>query len=395
MELIIKLPKPHDGQKKVLQSNTKFKVLMCGRRWGKSLVCQRIAIKRMINGQKIAYVTPTFSLAKDFYKEFLRLIPDKIIESENKTDLMIELKCGGTLQFFSGEALERFRGLKFHYLIIDEAAHIPALKEAWGESILPTLIDYDGDAILISTPCGKEFFHSLYMKGKNGEKNYESWHYTTYDNPTLSPSAIEELVKELTEAQHKQEILAIAGENANNPIGTNYINENIIKNLSSNPTLVYGIDVAKYNDWTVITGLDSKGQMTYYDRFQLPWEMTKEKIKKLPKDIFKIMDSTGVGDVLLESLQTEVSQLSGFKFTTESKPKLIYEMIRKIERGELKYNQQTADEMLAFEYIYTSTGHIKFQAKQGYHDDSIMALAMASQKITQAAIYEEWSPIIL
>ena len=390
MEIEIRLPKPHAGQLQVLQSKAKFKILQCGRRWGKSLICQIIAIQRMLQGQKIAYVTPTFALAKEFYKQFLQRIPSALIKSENKTDLIIELINGGTLTFFSGEALNRFRGLKFHYCIVDEAAHIPELKEYWGEAILPTLIDYNGEAILISTPAGKEFFHSMFIRGKNLEFNYESFHFTTHDNPTLSTEAIDGLCKELTEAQYRQEILAIAGENSNNPIGLEHINKNIIQELSKLPTQVFGIDVAKYNDWTVITGLDVNGHMTYFERFQLSWQLTKEKIRGLPSDVYKVMDSTGVGDVLLEELQMQVQKLDGFKFTTESKPKLIYDFIKKIERGELKYNQITADELSVFEYVYTSTGHIKFNARQGYHDDCIISLALAANHLNEALSQQDW-----
>jgi len=91
-----------------------------------------------------------------------------------------------------------------------------------------------------------------------------------------------------------------------------------------------------------------------------------------------VIDSTGVGDVIFESLSLDVPNIEGFKFTGESKPKIIYELIKDVEKGECKYNQTTADEMHVFEFKYTSTGHIKFEAASGFHDDTIAAIAMAN-----------------
>jgi len=277
---------------------------------------------------------------------------------------------------------------------VDEAAIIPDLKNAWNTAIRPTLTDYQGDAIFISTPNGKEFFYSLFQRGKDREPGYESFHFTTYDNPHIPPGEVDEAKKELTEAQFNQEYLAIPGESTSNPFGTEHIKNNTITTLSIQPTVVYGIDVARTSDWTVITGLDADGTMTYFERFQLPWELTKERIRQLPGDIPKYLDSTGVGSVLLEDLQLTVPNLYGFLFTTESKPRIMYELIKDVEQGKVKFNEKTADEMYVFQYTYTSTGHIKFEAQSGFHDDTVCALAIANhhkkQAIQQAQRASTW-----
>lgn len=379
MEIKISLPRPHNGQQQVLQSNARFKVLLCGRRWGKTLVAQIIAIQRMLKGERIAYVTPTFDLSKNFFNELLKVLPQAIIKTDNKTELFIELITGGSIKFFSGESLERFRGYKFHYVIVDEAAFISDLKDAWNSAIRPTLSDYQGEALFISTPKGKEFFYSLYLKGLDTlEEEYESFHFASNTNPYFPPEEFEAARRSLPSFQWNQEYLAIAGENSNNPFGTNHINNNIITTLSTEPSVVYGIDLAKYSDYTVICGLDAAGKMSYFDRFQLPWQLTQEKIKQLPATVLKVVDSTGVGDVVYEALQLTCSNIRGFKFTTESKPKIIYELIKDVEQGNVKYNQTTADEMHVYEYKYSSTGHISFNAQSGFNDDAVCAIAIAN-----------------
>ncbi|MET0463038.1 MAG: terminase family protein, partial [Chitinophagaceae bacterium] len=181
----IKLPQPHPGQVKVIESTARNKVLMCGRQWGKTLVCRIISINLMLSSKALAYVTPTHLLGREFYQELLKLLPAEIIQSDNQTDRKIVLKTGGSIKFFSGEALDQFRGNKFHYVIIDEAAFIPDLKAAW-KAIRPTLMFYQGSSIWISTPNGKDFFYQQYLRGKNKEKDWESFHFSSLDNPTLS-----------------------------------------------------------------------------------------------------------------------------------------------------------------------------------------------------------------
>lgn len=373
----IKLPKPHDGQQKVINSKARFKVLMCGRRWGKSLVSMVIALKDMLAGKHVAYVTPEFNLGKEFFKEFLLLLSPDVIRKNNRTDLYIELITGGSVRFFSGNAIDSFRGRKFHKVIIDEAAFIPDLQSAWNQSIRPTLTDYKGDAIFISTPKGKNFFDALFNRGKNEETDYESFHFTSYDNPHIPAMEIDAAKEELPEAAFNQEYMAVPSEDANNPFGAAYIKQNIIETLSSKHTVVFGIDVAKVRDWTVIVGLDEDGRLSYFDRFRQPWEVTKDKIRSLPSSTMKVMDSTGVGDVILEGLSFDVKNLKGFKFTGESKPKIIMGLIKAVEMGKVKYNQIIADEMMVFEYKTTATGHIQYNAASGYNDDTICALAMA------------------
>lgn len=391
MEINIRLRKPHSGQKHVIDSTARFKVLLAGRRWGKSLVAQIISIQRMLQGEQVAYCTPTFDLAKNFFNEILKVLPQTVIKSDNKTDLQITLITGGSIKFFSGESLERFRGYKFHYIIVDEAAFISDLKESWNSAIRPTLSDYQGGALFISTPRGKEFFYSLYIKGKElMNEEYQSFHYPSNTNPYFPIEEFEAARKQLPELMFRQEYLAIAGENQNNPFGTDNINKNINISLSTGSTVVYGIDLAKYNDYTVITGLDQNGSMTYFDRFQVPWELTKERIKTLPEGILKVIDSTGVGDVMLENLQLTCPNIMGFKFTTESKPKIMYELIKDVEQGNVKYNQITADEMYVFEYKYTSTGYIKFEAQSGYNDDCICSIAIANKFKNEAMATNEW-----
>lgn len=382
-QINLRLPQPHKGQREVLKAlETKRYITLCnGRRWGKSLLCQIISIMYIFQGKNVGYITPTYNLGKKFFDEVLKYIPEQTVKKANISDLTIELLNGGKIEFFTGEKLNNLRGSKFHLIIVDEAAYIDDLKDGWEGAISNTLIDYapHSKAIFVSTPRGKEYFFSL---TKTEHPDWKNFHFSSYDNPHLSKAELDG--KKLTQpaAKFNQEILAIAGENNAAVVSLNYIEANTIKQLSTKPTVVYGIDVAKYTDWTVIVGLDEDGVMSYFDRFQTPNEITKQKIKAFPSSILKVMDSThgSLGDGIYESLINDgVQNLQGFEFTGVSKPKLIMEMVLAIEKGELKFNEKTADELSTFEYTYSSTGHIKYSAINGCHDDCIAAIAIANK----------------
>ena len=176
MRVEVKLSKPHPAQQQVLNSPARFRVMMCGRRFGKSLISQDISIDHAINRERVAYVTPTYQLGKIFFQEVLKIIPNEIY-TKNEADLVINFITGGSIRFFTGERLDAMRGLKFHLVIIDEASYISDLESGWNNSIRPTLTDYKGKAIFLSTPRGRNFFYSLYIK--HDEPEWQSFKFTT------------------------------------------------------------------------------------------------------------------------------------------------------------------------------------------------------------------------
>jgi hypothetical protein len=175
-----------------------------------------------------------------------------------------------------------------------------------------------------------------------------------------------------------------------NPFGVEHIKNNTIPELSKEPTVVYGIDVAKHVDWTVIIGLDIDGNMTHFDRFRGEWSLTEEKIKALPNNIMKVLDASGVGDFLFERMQQQLDGIVGFKFTSKSKPAIIRELIVDVQKGNIKFNNTTAEEMLVFEYKLTAQGHPQYAAQSGYHDDTVLALSMANHYRKQAWANTNW-----
>lgn len=376
MRVEVKLNKPHPAQQKVLNSPARFRVMMCGRRFGKSLISQDISIEHGISKKQVAYITPTFQLGKIFFQEIIKILPQEIY-SKNEADLVIKFITGGTIRFFTGENLDAMRGLKFHLVIIDEASYIANLQDGWQNSIRPTLTDYKGKAIFLSTPKGKNFFYSLFIK--NNEPDWESFKFTTYDNPYIDRNEIDSAKAQLPTAVFEQEYMANPMENAANPFGSDHINK-CVKPMSKEPTEFYGVDLAKSVDWTVIIGMDKQGDVTEVHRFQKDWMQTREAIIGIiQKDKPIEIDSTGVGDPIVEDLQRHFYSMYGVKYTSQSKQKLMEGLAAAIHKGEIGYPQgPVKDELDIFEYVFTPNG-VKYSAPTGFHDDCVNALALCNK----------------
>lgn len=371
----IELPNPHINQQKILDSQARFRVVMCGRRFGKSELSQIEIITNALQGKAVAYITPTYQLARVFFERLTQAVPFQ----SNKSELTIKFPNGGSVDFFTGERMDNLRGRKFHLVVVDEASFIPNLEDGWLNSIRPTLTDYKGRAIFLSTPKGKNFFYSLFLKG--GEPDWESFRFSTYDNPYIDKSEIDDARIQLPEVVFEQEYMANPAENSSNPFGSSYIKQCTFP-ISTEPPIVYGIDLAKAVDWTVIIGLDRNGSVCYFDRFQKDWRQTKQSILSLFKASI-LVDSTGVGDPIFEDLQREGLAINGFKFSSTSKQQIMEGLSSAIQQRKITFPEgHITNELEVFEYQYTATG-VRYSAPQGFHDDCIMSLALAWHHYTR------------
>ena len=372
-EQIIKLVHPTSSQIKVLQESKRFNVLCCGRRWGKSKLAINILCQTALDGFPAAYFAPTYKLLEGSFKEFLQRLEPAIHKKHDNQ--FIELKTGGGIDFWSMENQLAGRSRKYKRAIIDEAAFNRNLFNTWTEAIRPTLTDLKGDAWFMSTPKGKNDFYKLFMRGRGDEPNWMSWQMPTSTNPHIDITEIEDARKDLPELAFSQEYLAEFNDNVANPFGFNFIKMCTMPQ-SMEPAVCYGIDLAKSVDWTVIIGLDRFGQVCSFDRFQRPWNETKEIILRLPKAPLRI-DSTGVGDPIVEDVQRTREQVTGVKYTSQTKQQLMEGLAAAIQQRKITFPPGViTSELESFEFEMTRTG-VKYTAPPGMHDDCVNALALA------------------
>lgn len=326
-----------------------------------------------LNGDPVGYFTPTYKLLDGTYKECVNAL-EPVIKRKNEHQF-IELVTGGVIEFWSLENELAGRSRKYKTAVLDECAFAKALWKLWTESIRATLTDFKGNAWFLSTPKGKNDFHKLFMRGKSGEANWQSWQMSTYTNPFIDPNEIDEAKKDLPEIAFAQEYLAEFAENAANPFGVQFIRQCVYP-ISTLPAVCYGVDLAKSSDYTVIIGLDQFGQVCHFDRFQKDWRQTTQTILSLSNVPMKV-DSTGVGDPIAEELQRNRGNITGFKFNATSKQQLMEGLAMAIQNRKVTFPEgQIVDELDNFEYVYTRTG-VKYSAPSGLHDDCVCALALA------------------
>lgn len=375
-EIEIILNEPHDAQQLVLNEAERFNVVDCGRRWGKSALAVNLLSEPAMDGHPVGYFTPTYKLLDGTYNECL-LALDPIIKRKNEHQF-IELITGGRIEFWSLENQLAGRSRKYKRAIVDEAAFVKGLWKLWTESIRATLSDLKGDAWFLSTPRGKNDFHKLFLRGKNNTPNWKSWQMSTYTNQYIDKEEIDDAKADLPELAFLQEYMAEFNENIANPFGSEHINK-CTKPLSGKEAMYYGIDLAKSVDWTVIVGLDIDGNVAHLQRFQKDWQQTRETIRNILKHKPIFIDSTGVGDDIVEDLQRYFNNMTGFKYTSTSKQQLMESLASAIHKGEIGFPEGAIkDELEIFEYLFTSTG-VRYSAPAGYHDDCVNALALANK----------------
>lgn len=379
MQIEVTLPQPHKNQQKVLSEHKRFNVLDCGRRWGKSVLSINLLSESALEGNPAGYFAPTYKLLEGTFKEALNTLNP--IVSRKHDNQFIELITGGVIEFWSLDNPQAGRSRKYKRVIIDEAAFVKNLWEAWTESIRPTLTDLKGDAWFMSTPKGKNDFYKLYSRGMSGEPNWMSWQMPTSTNPHIDIGEIWDAQKDLPELAFSQEYLAQFNDNVANPFGYEFIKQCTFP-LSTDQPVCFGIDLAKSFDWTVIIGLDKFGRCCYYERFQKDWGMTKNFILQLPKAPMKI-DSTGVGDPIVEDLQKQRPNITGEKFTSWSKQQLMEGLQVAIQQRKITFPEGIiTNELESFEYEFTRTG-VKYGAPAGLHDDTVMALSLAWKQFNE------------
>lgn len=357
----------------MLSEAKRFNVLDCGRRWGKSALAVNLLTENALEGHPVAYFAPFYSLLSGTFKELYSVLNE--LTTRKHDNQFIELVTGGSIEFWSLENPIAGRSRKYKVAIIDEAAFNRNLWASWTEAIRPTLTDLKGSAWFMSTPKGKNDFYKLWMRGQTGEPDWMSWQMPTVTNPFIDASEIEAARRDLPELAFAQEYLAEFNDNAANPFGMDKIRI-CTGQMSNEPAVCFGIDLAKSFDWTVIIGLDRFGVVCYFDRFQRPWNETKEIIRRLPRAAIKI-DSTGVGDPITEDIQRERGDVHSFKYTSTSKQQLMEGLAAAIHQRRVVFPDGTIRaELESFEYQMTGTG-VKYTAPPGLHDDCVNALALA------------------
>jgi hypothetical protein len=194
-------------QWKVFRSPARFRMLVAGRRFGKTfLATVELCQAAWSPGRLVWYVCPTYRQAKRIAWRPLKELTRPYWKSRpNETDLRIDLITGGTICLRGADHYDSLRGEGLDFLVLDEYASIA--PEAWTQVLRPALADKRGRALFIGTPLGHNHFYDLCQKVQ-GNPDWEVFQFTTEDRGNVSREEIEQAAHELDERTYRQEFQA-------------------------------------------------------------------------------------------------------------------------------------------------------------------------------------------
>lgn len=381
----IKLYKPHAAQMKLHECDSRFRIVTSGRRFGKTLACVNEMIKyAWENPASLCWwVAPSYKQSQIAFRMATNKMPGVILKA-NKNPMEIALLNASIIQFNSTDQHENLRGAGVNFLVVDEAANVD--DNVWDDVLRPTLSDTLGKAIIISTPKGiGNWFHRLWAMGHDDDyKDYTSFCFPTSANPYISPDELEEVKHTLPHDVFRQEYLAEFIEDGGS----------VFRNVTScvdggleepDPEKEYiiGCDLAKHSDYTVMVVLDpSNNHVVHFERFnRIDYTIQVKKLETVARKYKAkiIMDSTGVGDPILEQVKILGLNVEGFQFTNTSKQQLIEHLAVQIEQQAVTFPdiKILVNELIAYQYELTRAGNVKYSAPSSLHDDAVIALALA------------------
>lgn len=200
----LKIIELHERQHNILIDDSRFRVLVAGRRFGKTILALTEILKHAEQKSKIWYIAPTYKQAELIAWKMLQdMIPRELVSHKNEVKLQLDLINGSEISLKGADNEDSLRGVGLNFVVLDEYAMMKS--SVWYTIVRPMLTDTKGKALFIGTPQGKNSLWEFYVKGQRGDDEFKSWCYRTIDNPYIDPEEVEKAKQELPDRQFKQE----------------------------------------------------------------------------------------------------------------------------------------------------------------------------------------------
>lgn len=379
---VLKLPRLRPDQSAITLHPAKIKVVAMGRRWGKTMMSGAIAMAAAATGNEVAWVTPTYKQSRPIWR--WAVSANNGIGEVSRTERMISYGRG-YLGIYTADNADSMRGSAFNLAIIDEAAKMA--DDVWSDVILPTLADHNGDAILISTPRGRNWFWREWMRGKNDGKHTASFQAPSSANPSANiRAAFERARQTVSERTFRQEWLAEFVEDGGGVfVGVrDRATATPLQAPALTHTYVAGLDWALSYDYTVLTILDAtEKREVWKERFNgISYEMQRGRITA-------VCERFGVSSILAEQnamgkpnndeLRRMGLPVRDFTTTATTKADLIEALAAAFDHRTIAIlrDEVAIGELESYECKRTASGGVQYNAPSGMHDDTVMSLALA------------------
>ncbi len=315
----------------------------------------------------------------------------------SRTSPAMEILCqGATFAFKSAEKPDNLYGDDVRGLVGDE---VTRWREAAYHACYSVVTATKGWMRFIGNVKGRRNW--AYKIARRAQGGAQGWGYhklTAFHAAAggiMDPAIIAQAERDLPPHVYRELYLAEAAEDTSNPCGFDAIRACTMEALSHARPAAWGWDLAKSIDWTVGIGLDPRGDTARFERWnkhRLPagvtpgldyWEITEKRIRELTGSTAALVDSTGVGDPILERIAKGRPNIEGMVFTSSpaSKQRLMEGLAAAIQQRRVRFPEGLiTSELESFEYTYTRNG-VRYSAPDGLHDDCVCALALAVQRL--------------
>ncbi len=234
-------------RKDILFDSHRYKILCCGRRWGKTYFAIMWLLSTEIQPYERRWIVfPSYTQAKMVAWSILKKALAGRDVRINESELSITFKNNAKVELKGANNEDSIRGVSLNKVVLDEYAFMKA--NVWGEIIQPMLSETKGEALFVGTPTGiQNHFYDMWVKGQN-ESDYKSWQFTTLEGGFISEDEIDSAKRNLDAQTFRQEYLA-SFETSANRAAYNFDRQKHLKIMEEHSTrLFWGVDfgVASY-----------------------------------------------------------------------------------------------------------------------------------------------------
>lgn len=399
---------PHEKQDEFLDSPAKRKVIVAGRRGGKTTGAAIKAVRGMQEGRRVLEAAPTADQTTAFWEMCKRILQPSIdagLIYKNESERILEPypRGGPRIRAKTAWDADTLRGDYADLLILDEYQMMK--PSAWSEVGAPMLLDNDGDAIFIFTPLRKNHAYLQYLRAVNDDSGrWGHWHFTSMDNPYLSEAALAEVTGDMTEEGYQQEILAQFLESE----GAVFRNIRACLNAPKDAKpeqhaghrMFMGADWGKKADRTAFSVFcaDCRQEVEIEYSRQVDYHVQRQRLRTL-YDRWNVLcvhpEANAMGEPIIEELQRDGIALVPFTTSPTSKPPLIESLALAFEREEAQWldDPVATVELEAYERtVAPITNRSRYNAPEGMNDDTVIARALAWHGAAQGTVWYADSP---
>ena len=269
-------------RREIVKHPAKRKVLVAGRRFGKSHLSLIWLLSRGLEENERRWiVTPNYRQGRNTTWKLMRQMFREYDCKINETDLSVKMPNGSEVAIRGAENENSLRGVGLTMVVMEEYSYIK--PHVWDEIIYPTLTTTDGDAFFIGTPNGYDHLYDAYLRGQSNDPDWKSWQYTTVDGGYVPEEEIKKAKSMMDERAFKTEFLA-SFETTGNRAAYNFDRTTHVRKAEQlSSSLFWGMDF-NVDYMSAVLGCEySNGTIHYFDEIRQTNSNTEEMAKAMMK----------------------------------------------------------------------------------------------------------------